>query len=929
VVYQLILAFALLGMHAAFVPAVAAAQDRSGGNGAIDPSPVPAGWTCAGNCGTDGADGVVTLSPAGNAAYEWVSTSGGTLGVGALPTGKLNGESDGSTLATPVFSATAGTALNFYFNYVTADGAEFTDYAWAELFTSAGTPVALLFTARTEQSGSIVPGTGLPAPLATLTPASIPINGGGTKWAPLGQSSGFCFATGCGYTGWVQANYVISTAGNYYLKVGVVNWLDQSYDSGLAVDGVTIGGAPIILLSGNIEVEYGTDAAKTSWLALASATDSTGVPLNMKDAATQLGFDHFNWLQIIIGDLQLQACGADPSLAGCSSDLTITGAVPFLPTADPPPGGYAYNLCPASETATDNCQSSFPAQDLRPMYLDELFSPVTDIYYKPDPSAPEYLREYRPGNTLNQMGGNSQSPGSALGFSFSDAPTTTGIVPGTTNTIESVAFVDALVGVTGSCNVLIATTCDFQIVPGTTFKWTATNGVVSPALAPAGPGSSASLTTPSRGVQEHRAKQLVDFPVNPVDLTGAELANSIISVDQFLALAGLTPQSLASIGGGISSVSAVLIPSQAAALASALADKIPPTTAATPSPGPNVNGWNNTSVTLAFNSVDNSGGSGVKQIAITLNGAQTGSVAVAGGTASAAITAQGVTTVTYFGIDNAGNQETPKTLTVRIDETSPTATATIAPAPNINGWNNTNVTVSFTGTDALSGIAACEAPISLTAEGAAQSVSGTCTDKAGNISSPAVQATVSIDLTPPEAYLRFDPVAHDVVVFGRDALSGVPPGPVAPQSVVPATRDRDDGEGEFDDDDGAVTQARTYQVLDLAGNPLTLVLKVSRNHHQIRAQVVSLQYGGGSVIILPRNSENVDWDLDDGRLTELEQEFRAGPSEEAPRVEADFELRQNETRINRSEPEPAQRLVKPGLALLRLAMSGGKLSIEY
>jgi hypothetical protein len=220
---------------------------RSGGGGtATDPSStIPSGWTCVGSCGTDGADGVVTLSPIGSSHYEWVSTAGGSNGVGALPTGALGSETDGSTLATQVFTATAGTSLNFYFNYVTSDGAGYADYAWAELFNSANTPVALLFTARTVASGTIVPGTGMPTPLATLTPASVPIIGGPPTWAPLGTYSGSCYATGCGYTGWVNSSYVIPAAGSYYLKVGVVNWSDTLYDSGLALDGVTVGGAPI------------------------------------------------------------------------------------------------------------------------------------------------------------------------------------------------------------------------------------------------------------------------------------------------------------------------------------------------------------------------------------------------------------------------------------------------------------------------------------------------------------------------------------------------------------------------------------------------------------------------------------------------------------------------------------------------------------
>jgi len=206
--------------------------------------PIPVGWTCSGSCGTLGANGVVTLSPIGNSTYEYVTTNGSSA-TAPLPTGALGGETNGSTLATPVFSATAGTALNFYFNYVTSDGAGYADYAWAELFNSSNDPVALLFTARTEPSGSIVPGTGLPDPTATLNPSSVPIIPGAPTWSPLGDSSGTCWSTGCGYTGWVNSDYTIAAAGNYYLEVGVTNWDDEAYDTGLALDGVTVGGNPI------------------------------------------------------------------------------------------------------------------------------------------------------------------------------------------------------------------------------------------------------------------------------------------------------------------------------------------------------------------------------------------------------------------------------------------------------------------------------------------------------------------------------------------------------------------------------------------------------------------------------------------------------------------------------------------------------------
>lgn len=124
-----------------------------------------------------------------------------------------------------------------------------------------------------------MPGSGTACTVSCNTPP------GGPVWPELGSWSGDCYASGCGYTGWVQASYVVPATGNYYLKVGVVNWLDEFWDSGLAVDGVTLGGVPITLLSSTLDVEYGTDSAKTTWLGLVSAQNSNGQPLDMKDAA--------------------------------------------------------------------------------------------------------------------------------------------------------------------------------------------------------------------------------------------------------------------------------------------------------------------------------------------------------------------------------------------------------------------------------------------------------------------------------------------------------------------------------------------------------------------------------------------------------------------------------------------------------------------
>jgi hypothetical protein len=189
-----------------------------------------------------GADGVVTLSPYGNPFYEYVSTSGGVSSAGEIAS---VGGTDGSMLSTPIFSANANDVLDFYFNFVTSDGAEYADYGWAELVDSSYNHVAWLFTGRTEPSGNIAPGSGLPGLDSILTPVTSAIISGGPAWSPLGSWSGACYAAGCGYTGWIDSQYTIAAPGNYILEFGVTNLLDQIYDTGLAIDGVKVAGTPI------------------------------------------------------------------------------------------------------------------------------------------------------------------------------------------------------------------------------------------------------------------------------------------------------------------------------------------------------------------------------------------------------------------------------------------------------------------------------------------------------------------------------------------------------------------------------------------------------------------------------------------------------------------------------------------------------------
>ena len=125
-------------------------------------------------------------------------------------------------------------------------------------------------------------------------------------------------------------------------------------------------------------------------------------------------------------------------------------------------------------------------------------------------------------------------------------------------------------------------------------------------------------------------------------------------------------------------------------------------------PPPNVAGWNNTNVTVSLNSTDSeSGGSGVKQIQYALSGAQSvDTQTVPASAASVTISAEGMTTLNYFGTDNAGNAEQSKALTVQIDKTPPVVSG--MPASGCALWppNGQMVQVAtVTAADALSGVA--------------------------------------------------------------------------------------------------------------------------------------------------------------------------------------------------------------------------------
>jgi hypothetical protein len=248
-------------------------------------------------------------------------------------------------------------------------------------------------------------------------------------------------------------------------------------------------------------------------------------------------------------------------------------------------------------------------------------------------------------------------------------------------------------------------------------------------------------------------------------------------------------------------------------------DDTPPVITPTVDPEPNAAGWNNTDVTVTWSVVDPespiTSTSGCETVTLTEETAGTVLTCTAtseGGTASSSVT-------------------------IKIDKTKPVITGSRFPLPNENGWNNTDVEVSFvcedTG-DVQSGIATnTVAGTTLSDEGAGQWVTntGSCVDVAGNVADPVTVSGINIDKTAPEvtivtpeddgSYTFKQMILAEWSVF--DGLSGID----TATGTVPS--------GDPIDTSSLGAKSFTVTATDLAGNSTTVT---------VNYEVVSYTFGG-------------------------------------------------------------------------------------
>jgi hypothetical protein len=212
----------------------------------------------------------------------------------------------------------------------------------------------------------------------------------------------------------------------------------------------------------------------------------------------------------------------------------------------------------------------------------------------------------------------------------------------------------------------------------------------------------------------------------------------------------------------------------------------PTVTGATPARSPSSAGWFNRPVLVRFDGTDQT------------SGIDTCSSTTYGGPETAGTSLTGTCT------DRAGNRSAVGSFGLKYDETAPEVTdATPDRPPNDAGWYNQEVVVTYSGTDALSGIEACSSPSYFGPDSATAKVTGTCTDRAGNQSIPLALALkydetdpvvtgAQAERPPDQADWYLAPVRFDFT--GTDAKSGIAAcpsvtysGPDGPASTVTGT----------------------------------------------------------------------------------------------------------------------------------------------
>src|SRR5207253_9204382 len=144
-------------------------------------------------------------------------------------------------------------------------------------------------------------------------------------------------------------------------------------------------------------------------------------------------------------------------------------------------------------------------------------------------------------------------------------------------------------------------------------------------------------------------------------------------------------------------------------------DSTAPTASATPDSQPNVNGWYRTPLNVSFDGTDATSGPVTCSPSGSYNGPDSPVASISGSCE-----------------DQAGNFSAPADYSFKYDSTPPSVSGALVRAADSNGWYNHAVDAAFSGVDSTSKGVTCEGATYTGPDNAAASLTGSCTDAAGN-----------------------------------------------------------------------------------------------------------------------------------------------------------------------------------------------------
>jgi len=180
-----------------------------------------------------------------------------------------------------------------------------------------------------------------------------------------------------------------------------------------------------------------------------------------------------------------------------------------------------------------------------------------------------------------------------------------------------------------------------------------------------------------------------------------------------------------------------------------------------------------------------------------------------------------------------------------------------------------------------------------------QVLTTTATDFMGNAGSGSTTVMIGITTTTPtplEAGVTFNPTTHDIQVNAICGAGCVAPTTVTQTSTAAASASQNDeghgdgdghgdgqgnghghGQGHQGDDDSGGSVNRTYTIADSGGHVVTLIMRVQNHGNELKASIVSIQYGNASPVTPADNKLDFQYSLaKDGSINTLEENVGGG-----------------------------------------------------